>query len=84
MNLSHYARTPVDELKIRVGKDNAAESELFFRRALFVLFAMFLALLAVAGRLVYLQVLNHDRFTTLADSNRIRLVPAHADPGFYF
>ncbi|MFZ4790234.1 MAG: penicillin-binding protein 2 [Candidatus Competibacteraceae bacterium] len=84
MNLSYYAKAPVDELKIRVGKNNAAESELFFRRALLVLFAVFLAFLAVAGRLVYLQVLNHDRFTTLADSNRIRLQPLTPTRGFIF
>ena len=84
MNLWRRAKAPVDELKTRVGKDNAAESELFFHRALVVLLAVFLALLAVAGRLVYLQVFNHDRFTTLADSNRIRLQPLPPTRGFIF
>ncbi len=84
MNLWRRAKAQVDELKTRVGKDNAAESELFFHRALVVLLAVFLALLAVAGRLVYLQVVNHDRFTTLADSNRIRLQPLPPTRGFIF
>ena len=84
MNLWHRTKPPFDELKTRVGKDNAAESELFFRRALFMLLVVLLALLAVAGRLVYLQVLNHDRFTTLADSNRIRLQPLPPTRGFIF
>ena len=51
------AKPPSEKLLVRE-KDNAAESELFFRRVLFVLFAIFLALLSVSGRLVYLQVLN--------------------------
>ncbi|MFO1424365.1 MAG: penicillin-binding protein 2 [Candidatus Competibacteraceae bacterium] len=71
------------ELLVRQ-KDNTAESELFFRRALFALFAVFLGLLAVAGRLVYLQVLNHERFTLLADGNRIRLQPLPPTRGFIF
>ena len=65
-------------------KDNTAESELFFRRALVVLFAVFLSLLAVAGRLVYLQVLNHERFTTLSESNRVRLQPLPPTRGFIY
>ena len=37
------AKPPSEKLLVRE-KDNAAESELFFRRVLFVLFAIFLAL----------------------------------------
>jgi penicillin-binding protein 2 len=84
MTLRHrFAQPPGDELLARE-KDNAAESELFFRRALVLLFAVFVALLAVGGRLVYLQVLNHERFTTLADGNRIRLQPLPPTRGFIF
>ncbi len=78
-----FAKPPIDELLARQ-KDNTAESELFFRRALFALFAVFLGFLAVAGRLVYLQVLNHERFTLLADGNRIRLQPLPPTRGFIF
>jgi penicillin-binding protein 2 len=78
-----FAQTSTAELLARQ-KDNAAESELFFRRALFALFAVFLGLLAVAGRLVYLQVLNHERFTLLADGNRIRVQPLPPTRGFIF
>ncbi len=65
-------------------KDNTAESELFFRRTLVVLFAVFLGFLAVTGRLVYLQVLNHERFTTLSESNRVRVQPLPPTRGFIF
>ena len=77
------SKPTADQLLVRE-KDNAAESELFFRRVLFMLFAVFLALLSVSGRLVYLQVLNHDRFTTLSDSNRIRLQPLPPTRGFIY
>jgi penicillin-binding protein 2 len=77
------SKPPADKLLVRE-KDNAAESELFFRRVLFMLCAVLLALLSVSGRLVYLQVLNHDRFSTLSDSNRIRLQPLPPTRGFIY
>ncbi len=84
MNFHHlFAKRPVDELKTR-DKDNTAESELFFHRVLVLLLFIFLSLSAVAGRLVFLQVLNHERFTTLADSNRVRLQPLTPTRGFIF
>lgn len=76
-----FIKPATDELMARE-KDNTAESELFFRRALFALFAVLVGLLAVAGRLVYLQVLNHERFTLLAEGNRIRLQPLPPTRGF--
>jgi len=82
-NWRPFTQPPLDPLLTRE-KDNTAESELFFRRALVVVFAVFLSFLAVAGRLVYLQVLNHDRFTTLSDSNRVRLQPLPPTRGFIF
>lgn len=78
-----FARPSNAELLARQ-KDNAAESQLFFRRALFALFAVVLGFLAVAGRLVYLQVLNHERFTLLAEGNRIRLQPLPPTRGFIY
>ncbi|HRC71194.1 MAG TPA: penicillin-binding protein 2 [Candidatus Competibacter sp.] len=77
------ARPPTDKLLVRE-KDNTAESELFFRRVLIMVVAVFVALLAVSGRLVYLQVLNHDRFTTLSESNRVRLQPLPPTRGFIY
>jgi penicillin-binding protein 2 len=65
-------------------KDNTAESELFFRRALVMVLVVFVGLLAVASRLVYLQVLNHERFTTLSDGNRIRVQPLPPTRGSIF
>ena len=78
-----FTQPPLDPLLTRA-KDNASESELFFRRALVLVFTVFLSFLAVASRLVYLQVLNHERFTTLSDSNRVRLQPLPPTRGFIF
>jgi len=77
------ARPPLDRLLVRE-KDNTAESELFFRRVLIMVCAVFVGLLAVSGRLVYLQVLNHDRFTTLSESNRVRIQPLPPTRGFIY
>jgi len=75
---------PVSPEPLAREKDNTAESELFFRRALVMVLAVFVGLLAVASRLVYLQILNHERFTTLADGNRIRVQPLPPTRGFIF
>ncbi len=60
-----------------------AERELFlFRRRLF--FAGALALVAFAGlfaRFVYLQVVQHSHYRTLAESNRIAIVPIAPNRG---
>ncbi|MGB4946474.1 MAG: penicillin-binding protein 2 [Candidatus Competibacter denitrificans] len=77
------AKPPIDKLLVRE-KDNSAESELFFRRVLITICAVFLALLAVSGRLVYLQVLHHEQFTLLSDSNRVRLLPLPPARGFIY
>ena len=54
-------------------KDTVREAELFRRRA-FVGFALILlCLLLVAGRFLYLQVLQHEEFTTRAEANRVKL-----------
>ncbi|MCB1824461.1 MAG: penicillin-binding protein 2 [Candidatus Competibacteraceae bacterium] len=78
-----FAKPATGEPLVRE-KDNTAESELFYRRALVVLFAVFLGFLTVAGRLVYLQVLNHERFTTLSENNRVRLQPLPPTRGFIY
>lgn len=83
MKTWHSAQPPLDPRLTRA-KDNTAENELFFRRALVMALAVFVGFLAVAGRLVYLQVLHHERFTMLSESNRVRLQPLPPTRGFIF
>jgi penicillin-binding protein 2 len=82
-NWRPFTRPPLHPLLTRE-KDGSAESELFFRRTLVMVFAVFLGFMAVASRLIYLQVLNHERFSTLSDSNRVRLQPLPPTRGFIF
>jgi penicillin-binding protein 2 len=60
-----------------------AERELFlFRRRLFVAAALaFLAFAGLLGRFVYLQVYQHEHYRTLAESNRIAIVPIAPNRG---
>ena len=80
---SPFAAEAVAELLVR-RKDNNAERALFFRRALVALLVVLLALLTVAGRMVYLQVINHANFKLLADGNRIRLQPLQPIRGLIY
>ncbi len=53
-------------------KDGIAEAMLFRGRAIQGFVIVLLALLALAGRYVWLQVVHHDEYATRAESNRIR------------
>jgi penicillin-binding protein 2 len=65
-------------------KDPIAERRLFFRRALFSLALVLGDLLALVGRLAYLQVLNHEHFATLSENNRVKLQPLPPTRGRIF
>src|SRR5580692_9691561 len=52
-----------------------AEKQLFVVRGIVAAVVAGLLLLAVAGRLFYLQVLRHDYYATLSQGNRIRNEP---------
>jgi len=56
-------------------KDHLRETKLFTNRAVVFLIISSLLMLMVVVRLVYLQVISHDHFTTLSIKNRIRVVP---------
>lgn len=65
-------------------KDPARESRTFFARAI-VAFVLVLMLLGVlAGRLYYLQVLQHDRYSALSDKNRVQLQPVAPTRGLIY
>ncbi|MFN2338830.1 MAG: penicillin-binding protein 2 [Gammaproteobacteria bacterium] len=65
-------------------KDHFLESRLFMGRALVML--AFCALLVgfLVVRLVYLQVIAHEHFTTLADGNRVRILPEPPNRGLIY
>lgn len=65
-------------------KDQRVESRLFSRRALIALGVILLALLGLVARLAYLQIINHQHFTTLSENNRVKLQPIPPTRGLIF
>lgn len=65
-------------------KDSMAEAQLFYRRTLVATAVVLLSLMGLATRLVYLQVYNHEHYTTLSDSNRVRIQPLPPTRGLIF
>ncbi len=65
-------------------KDHYAETRLFRHRVVASLLAMGLLLALLIGRLVYLQVLSHDLFTTLSQNNRVKLEPVAPTRGLIY
>jgi len=56
-------------------KDHIREGQLFISRAIFAAVLVLLLLGGLVGRLVYLQVVSHEHFTTLSRDNRVKVVP---------
>lgn len=69
--------------RVRI-KDHYAEQQLFTRRALvsggFIVFAV----LALLGRLIYLQIVRYEHFLDLSQGNRIRTEPLPPNRGLIF
>ncbi|MEM7541983.1 MAG: penicillin-binding protein 2 [Pseudomonadota bacterium] len=61
--------------KLPTLKDAELESALFRRRLLVGVSAMLFGIVILLLRLVFLQVLSHDHFTTLSHDNRLRVLP---------
>lgn len=55
-------------------KNPYLEQRLFAGRALTAAFVIIALLLVFLGRMIYLQIVNHDHFTTLSRDNRVRVV----------
>jgi penicillin-binding protein 2 len=69
--------------RIRI-RNEWLEQYLFRVRALVVGVIALLLFLVVAGRLVYLQVINYSHFASLAEGNRLRAEPVQAPRGLIF
>ncbi|HGX92758.1 MAG TPA: penicillin-binding protein 2, partial [Candidatus Tenderia sp.] len=65
-------------------RDNLRESQLFSNRAVVAVVFIILALLALVGRMVYLQIMSHDHYTTLSHNNRVSIVPLAPTRGLIF
>ena len=56
-------------------KDNEQESQLIARRVYFSGVVIALLVLMIISRVFYLTVIQHEHFTTLAKSNRVKITP---------
>jgi penicillin-binding protein 2 len=65
-------------------KDYLRESQLFFGRCIAAGVIVIILLLAVAARLVYLQIMHHDHYQTLSQDNRVKIQPLPPTRGLIF
>lgn len=65
-------------------KDSASELYSFQSRLLIALLVVFVAFAGLVARFVFLQVLQHDHYQTLAESNRISIVPIAPNRGLIY
>ena len=65
-------------------KDRQEEQRLICRRAYTAGFLIALLLLLLLGRITYLQVFKHKHYTTLSQSNRIKILPIPPTRGLIF
>ncbi|HKJ10744.1 MAG TPA: penicillin-binding protein 2 [Gammaproteobacteria bacterium] len=65
-------------------KDHLLESRLFMRRTVAALIISVLLVLALIARLVFLQVISHQHFTTLSRDNRVKLLPIPPTRGLIY
>jgi penicillin-binding protein 2 len=65
-------------------KDELTEGRMFGDRALLAFLLCLAAVLLLAARYVYLQVISHDEFSTRSTSNRVRIVPVAPNRGLIY
>lgn len=65
-------------------KDPQQELQFFLRRTLIILFGISIFVLAIIGRLFYLQIYQHELYTTLSNNNQLSLVPIEPNRGLIF
>ena len=69
---------------LRTVKDSPRESHLFSVRAATAALIVGVLTLLLVGRLVHLQILKHQHFTTLSENNRVKIVPIAPTRGLIF
>lgn len=65
-------------------KDHIRETRLFNNRAVVAFVIICVASASIVARLVYLQVLSHEHFTTLSLENRVSIVPLPPTRGLLY
>lgn len=65
-------------------KDQFFESRLFLNRSVAMLMFCLVLVGTLVGRLVYLQILAHEHFTTLSRDNRVKILPEPPNRGLIY
>ncbi len=65
-------------------KDHLYESRLIMQRAILLLVIGGLLCLVLFSRLLYLQVVAHEHYTTLSEDNRVKLQPIPPNRGLIY
>jgi penicillin-binding protein 2 len=65
-------------------KDTIRENQAFLNRTIIAGFLVLLAVLVVLWRMIQLQVIDHEHFTTLSQENRVKVVPLPPTRGLIY
>ena len=65
-------------------KDHFRETQLFTSRAVIALICIIITLLVIIGRMIHLQVIGHEHYTTLSQNNRVSIQPLAPTRGLIF
>lgn len=65
-------------------KDDRTEKEIFASRAILASVFVFSLVAVLAGRMIYLQVVQHDIYATKSENNRVQLKPVAPIRGLIF
>ncbi len=65
-------------------KDHIRETQLFSNRIVVAGFGVLLLMGILIGRMIYLQVISHEHFTTLSQNNRVSIVPVGPTRGLIY
>lgn len=65
-------------------KEQSRESRLFLQRIVVAVLGMLALIAVLVGRLVHLQLVSHEHYTTLSRDNRLRLLPIAPTRGLIY
>lgn len=65
-------------------KDHSSEARLFSNRAIVSTLVVMIMLGLLVTRLVYLQVIDHEHYTTLSNDNRVKIIPVGPTRGLIY
>jgi penicillin-binding protein 2 len=65
-------------------KDSINENQIFYHRVIVAWITVIVAILLIIGRLIFLQVVAHERYTTLSENNRLKIKPLPPNRGLIY